>query len=220
MLVGLCGRSGSGKGYISKMFDENGIPSIDTDAVYREMTGPLTAADSSIEHATQKYEFSPCMTELIDRFGERIVAPDGSLNRRVMRDLVFGEDHAVLSDLNRITHRHILKKTEELAEELYESGHSIVLIDAPVLYESGFDKFCEAVVCVTAPENVIIERIMKRDGLPIEEARRRLAVQKPVSELEDLADYIINNVGERPELYKLVRECIAFLERLRAERYN
>lgn len=220
MLVGLCGRSGSGKGYISKMFDENGIPSIDTDAVYREMTGPLTAAYSSIEHAAQKYEFSPCMTELIDRFGERIVAPDGSLNRRVMRDLVFGEDHAALSDLNRITHRHILKKTEELAEELYESGHSIVLIDAPVLYESGFDKFCEAVVCVTAPENVIIERIMKRDGLPIEEARRRLAVQKPVSELEDLADYIINNIGERPELYKQVRECIAFLERLRAERYN
>lgn len=220
MLVGLCGRSGSGKGYIAKMFDENGIPSIDTDAVYRNMTGPLPSLSECSDSETHEPVFSPCMSELINRFGNQIISPDGSLNRKVMRNLVFGEDRAALSDLNRITHRHILKETVEMADSLYNSGSKIVLIDAPVLYESGFDKFCDAVVCVTAPEDIIVKRIMERDKLTSEEARRRLDAQKPVCELEALADYVITNVGERPELYKQVCDCIVFLKKLRAERYD
>ena len=210
MLVGLCGRSGSGKGYIAKMFAEYGIPSVDTDAVYREMTSP--ADDRSI--------LSPCMNELIGRFGEQILAPDLSLNRAVMRALVFGGDKEALADLNRITHRHILEKTQETAEQFFRDGFPIVLIDAPVLYESGFDRMCERVVCVTAPEDVIVSRIMKRDGLSGEDAKKRLASQKTREELEDRADYVIFNDDERPVLYERVKRCTESLRAIRDEHYE
>ena len=210
MLVGLCGRSGSGKGYIAKMFAEYGIPSVDTDAVYREMTSP--ADDRSM--------LSPCMNELIGRFGEQILAPDLSLNRAVMRTLVFGGDKEALADLNRITHRHILEKTQETAEQFFRDGFPIVLIDAPVLYESGFDRMCERVVCVTAPEDVIVSRIMKRDGLSGEDAKKRLASQKTREELEDRADYVIFNDDERPVLYERVKRCTESLRAIRDEHYE
>ncbi len=211
MLVGLCGRSGSGKGYIAKMFAEYGVPSIDTDAVYRGMTSPARSRDA----------LSDCMRELTEQFGERILARDYSLDRATMRTLVFGEENREnLADLNRITHRHILEKTRETAEQLYRDGYPIVLVDAPVLYESGFDRMCDRVVCVTAPESVIVERIVKRDGLSEEDARRRLASQKPVSELEERADYVISNDDERPVLYARVRDCIAKLTAARAELYE
>lgn len=210
MLVGLCGRSGSGKGYIAKMFAEYGIPSVDTDAVYREMTSP--AEDRSM--------LSPCMNELIARFGEQILSADLSLNRAVMRSLVFGGDREALADLNRITHRHILEKTQETAEQYFRDGSLIVLIDAPVLYESGFDRMCERVVCVTAPEDVIVSRIMKRDGLSEEDAKKRLASQKTREELEDRADYVIFNDDERPVLYERVKRCTESLHAVRDEHYE
>lgn len=210
MLVGLCGRSGSGKGYIAKMFAEYGIPSVDTDAVYRVMTSP--AEDRSM--------LSPCMNELIARFGEQILSADLSLNRAVMRSLVFGGDREALADLNRITHRHILEKTQETAEQYFRDGSPIVLIDAPVLYESGFDRMCERVVCVTAPEDVIVSRIMKRDGLSEEDAKKRLASQKTREELEDRADYVIFNDDERPVLYERVKRCTESLHAVRAEHYE
>ena len=210
MLVGLCGRSGSGKGYIAKMFAEYGIPSVDTDAVYRDMTSPVP----------DRTGLSPCMTELVARFGEQILADDLSLNRPVMRNLVFGGDRDALADLNRITHRHILEKTQSMADQLFGDGFPIVLIDAPVLFESGFDRMCDCVVCVTAPEDVIVSRIVRRDGLSEADAKRRLASQKSREELEGRADFVISNDDERPVLYERVKRCTESLQALRAERYE
>ena len=199
MLVGLCGRSGSGKGYIAKMFANSGIPSIDTDRVYRDITGPSG-------------ELSPCMKDLKERFGEAVVSHDGSLNRVVMRDLVFGPDsEEALKDLNRITHAHILERTMVEVDHLQENGADIILIDAPLLYESGFDKMCSAVVCVTAPEELLIERIMKRDNISREDAERRLRTQKNASELAERADYIIENNAEKDFLQGRVDRIIAEL---------
>lgn len=194
MLVGLCGRSGSGKGYVSELFAEIGIPSIDTDAVYRDMTG-----------ATE--ELSPCMKELVERFGEKILAVDNSLNRAVMRELVFTGDTQALADLNHITHHHILKKTLEIADNLADNGAKIILIDAPLLFESGFDSMCASSICVTAPESTVIRRIIRRDGISEEDARRRLATQKSVTELTEKADFIIVNDCEREILAQRISEC-------------
>lgn len=212
MSVGLCGRSGAGKGYIGKMFAERGIPSIDTDAVYRKMTSPV--CDVS--------RLSPCMLELVGRFGERVLSPDLSLNRPVMRQIVFGEtaEDGALDDLNRITHRHILTETKRESDRLYKCGYPIVLIDAPVLFESGFDKMCECVICVSAPEDVLVKRICNRDNLSEEDARRRLASQKSVHELEERADFVIYNDDTRPVLYERVDRCVERLRELYAENYE
>ena len=207
MLVGLCGRSGSGKGYVSRMFKLCGIPSIDTDAVYCEMTS-----------ATE--QLSPCMKELVERFGEQILSDDNSLNRVVMRSLVFGEDKEALSDLNTITHKHILTRTEEIASELYNDGAKIVLIDAPVLYESGFDAKCEAVVCVTAPEETVISRIMERDGISREAAMARLKTQISADSLAARADFVIANDCEKDELISRVKNCADRLYDIYNENYT
>ncbi len=208
MRVGLCGRSGAGKGYVSALFAELGIPSVDTDAVYRCLTAP-------------EPEPSPCMRALAERFGEAVIAPDNSLNRPLMRALVFGEENAAnLRDLNAISHRFILDETLRTADELYEAGCPVVLVDAPLLFESGFDRYCECTVCVTAPEEVLICRIMRRDGISREDAERRLASQIGSEELEQRADFVIRNDCGKEELLRRVGLTADGLFRIRGKRYE
>ena len=184
--IGLCGRSGSGKGYVSGVFAALGVPAIDTDAVYRRLSGPADVP-------------SACMQELSRAFGERILNPDNSLNRRAMAAIVFAADGAeARNTLNRITHAHILRETRRLAERYAKEGYRFVLIDAPLLFESGFDEFCRYTVCVTAPDSICIERIMSRDGVTEEEARRRLSAQIPLEELTRRCDYTVVNDGTVP----------------------
>lgn len=186
MWIGLCGRSGSGKGYVSSIFAELGIPSIDTDAVYRRLSGPSS-------------EPSACMRELAEAFGEQILNPDNSLNRSAMANTVFAPNGTeARAKLNRITHAHILRETRLLAQRYAEDGHRLVLIDAPLLFESGFDRMCRSTVCVTAPDAVCVERIMNRDGVTEEEACRRLSAQIRAEELIRRCDHVIINDGNAP----------------------
>lgn len=202
VLVGLCGGSGAGKGYVSAKFKEYGIPAIDTDAVYRELTGPSD-------------EISDCMNALTERFGDSIRAADNSLNRAEMRKLVFGEENKKnLDELNRITHRYILEKTMSIANELFANGCDIVLIDAPLLFESGFDKLCEKNICVIADEGTRIKRIIARDNISEEDAKRRIASQITSEKLVSLADYTINNDTSEDALDKQIESCVRELEKL------
>ena len=194
--IGLCGRSGSGKGYVSDVFAALGVPAIDTDAVYRDLSGPADVP-------------SACMQELSRAFGEKILNPDHSLNRRAMAAIVFAADGAeARNTLNRITHAHILRETRRLAERYAKEGYRFVLIDAPLLFESGFDEFCRYTVCVTAPDSICIERIMSRDGVTEEEARRRLSAQIPLEELTRRCDYTVVNDGTvpvRPQVEQIIQ---------------
>lgn len=202
MLVGLCGGSGAGKGYVAELFLERGIPSIDTDAVYRNLTAPAS-------------EPSECMKALCCHFGNIVLSEDNSLNRAEMRRLVFGEENKEnLKALNRISHKFILEKTLSLAEEYENNGFGIVLIDAPVLYESGFDKLCEKVICVTADEKVRIRRIVRRDKITEEAAKERIISQTSAKEAEEKADYVIENNGNDAEMIPKIDDCVADLKKL------
>lgn len=201
MLVGLCGGSGSGKGYVSAVFRKFGIPSIDTDAVYRNLTSPAEKP-------------SECMEALRSRFGASVVADDNSLNRVAMRSLVFGEENRHnLDDLNKITHRFILQKTNDIANELFSDGYDVVLIDAPLLYESGFDKLCVKNICVTADKETRIQRIMKRDNITREAAEKRINSQLSQSDVEKRSDYVIHNDTTDEELEKRIFEVADELKR-------
>lgn len=186
--IGLCGRSGAGKGTVSELFARFGIPSIDTDKVYREMTSAAPSVDC----------LSPCMRELVENFSAKLLRDDFSLDRAALADIVFapgGEESLKL--LNSITHRHILSRTDELISDFVENGARAVIIDAPLLFESGYDRYCDCIVAVDAPEDVLVERIVKRDGISLDAAKRRLASQMEFRELERRADFIIlNNCGK------------------------
>ena len=193
-VIGLCGGSGSGKGAVSLIFSECGIPFIDTDRVYREMT----SGDSE------------CLRELRAAFGDGIVASDGSLDRRRLAELVFSGDdaNARRSLLNSIAHKHILDETRRRIKAF---GARTVVVDAPLLFESGFDKECDFIVAVIADREVRIERIMRRDGIDRSAATARIASQLSDGELIKRADAVIENNGELSALRASVTGLCAAL---------
>ncbi len=185
-IIGLCGRSGSGKGYVCEHFLAQGIPSVDTDAVYRDL---LSKKDDNGRSST-------CLCELVAEFGDGILGENGLLDRRSLSLIVFAEgDEDKLKRLNEIAHKHILSDTLRLIDDYSQKGFKAVIIDAPVLFESGFDAICDLTLCVTAPEDVLVKRICKRDGRTEREALMRLANQKSSSELWSLCDAVIVNDG-------------------------
>ena len=175
-VIGLCGGSGSGKGAVSGIFAEIGIPSIDTDAVYREMT----------------LSDSPCMRELRGEFGDEVVNSQGGLDRARLASIVFN-DPSRLIKLNKIAHSFILDETRRRLAEYRNEGFPAAIVDAPVLFESGFDSECDEIICVLADRDVRTIRIMSRDGITRDAAEKRIASQMPDEILISKCDYVIYN---------------------------
>ena len=191
-VIGLCGGSGSGKGAVSSLFGTYGIPAIDTDAVYHDITSRP----------------SPCLDALASEFGVRIVK-DGALDRAALREIVFfsPDSAAKLKKLNAITHKYIIAETEKIISAYEKRSVPGVIIDAPLLFESGLDKRCDTVIAVVANREVRIARIMLRDGITLEAARARIDAQMPDTRLAEMADVVIRNDGTLDELKSAVRNA-------------
>lgn len=179
IIIGLCGGSGSGKGSVCKIFSEFGIPCIDTDAVYREITSAP----------------GECLTALQNEFGIEIITESGALNRKKLASIVFsGEDSKLrLERLNEITHKYILDETKRRLDNYRTMGDAAAIVDAPVLFESGFDRECDVIVLVVAERELRITRIMSRDGITRKEAEQRINSQISDDELMLRCDYMIRN---------------------------
>lgn len=181
-IIGLCGGSGSGKGTVAKMFSEFNISSIDTDKVYHMLTSGK----------------SPCLDALVSEFGKEILSEDGSLNRKKLAQIVFsGEDSENKRlILNRISHRFVLDKTREMLADFKKQGIPAAIVDAPLLFESGFDAECDVVIAVTADEDIRVARIAERDGITADSARARIKTQLSDEYLIEHSDYVIDNSGK------------------------
>ncbi|MBR6918141.1 MAG: dephospho-CoA kinase [Clostridia bacterium] len=181
--VGICGRSGSGKSYISELFSRRGGYHVDTDKVYHELLEPKDGA------------LSECASSLSKNFGDDIL--DGvRIDRKILADIVFSNKDK-LGQLNRITHAYILDETKR---QIASCGAAFAVIDAPLLFESGFNRLCDLTVCVVADEATCIRRICERDGVGVDDAKRRLECQISASELVRMCDYVIDNSdGASPE---------------------
>ena len=175
-VIGLCGGSGSGKGAVSSIFAEIGIPSIDTDAVYREMT----------------LSDSPCMRALAAEFGDEVVNSLGGLDRARLASIVFN-DPSRLEKLNKIAHSFILDETRRRLAAYKDEGLSAAIVDAPVLFESGFYNECDEIICVVADREIRTGRIMSRDGITRDAAEKRIASQMPDEILISKCDHVIYN---------------------------
>lgn len=191
-IIGLCGGSGSGKGAVCSAFMKLGIPCIDTDAVYRE----LTASDS------------PCLQALKDEFGGDIISSDGSLDRKKLASLVFFGDDADSKrlKLNEITHKFILDECRKRIQTYKKEGKALAVIDAPLLFESGFDRECDILVCVIADRDIRIKRIMSRDGISEQEASRRIDSQLDDKVLASKCHYVIQNNSDISSLTSAVNK--------------
>ena len=188
-IIGLCGGSGVGKGYVGKMFSELGITVIDTDAVYHELTS----------HS------SPCLDEIRLAFGETVINASGELDRAALSKIVFSdkERHKLLGD---ITYRHILSRVRSIIGELSAQGQICVIVDAPMLFESGFDKECDIILGVVASDSVRIKRIIERDGITDERAAMRISNQLSCDAIRKKCDFIIENNGDTESLKRQIVE--------------
>ena len=114
--------------------------------------------------------------------------------------------------LNRITHKAILQLLKNRLKELEAAGQSLVVVDAPTLFESGADRLCGAVVSVTAPEAFRLERILARDHLEPEAAKRRMDAQKEEAYYTERSDYILVNDGSVKDLEEKARQLARHLQ--------
>lgn len=173
MIIGITGGSGSGKSSLAGLMQSEDALLIDADIIAREV----------VEKGM------PALLEIVNTFGEDILMPDGSLNRKKLGAIVFGDKQRLLL-LNQITHKYI---TERILDIINTKGYKSYIIDAAILIESEMYKSCDVVVVVTADEKVRINRIMERDGLSKTEAAKRVASQTAQEELIKKADYVIEN---------------------------
>ncbi len=180
LIIGLTGSSGAGKSIIASLFARHGVPSIDTDAVYHDLILPPSA----------------CLDELVARFGSAILTAGGTLDRAVLAARVFAAGHeAERHDLNRITHRHVLAEVRRRLIAYEARGYAAVLVDAPQLFESGFDAECDRILSVLAPRALRLSRIMERDGLDEARAAARLDAQHDDDFFRAHSDAVVVNDG-------------------------
>ena len=161
-VVGLCGQSGAGKGLVCAFFSELNIKCIDTDRVYHD----IISTDSE------------CARELVAFFGCSISANPG-INRKELARVAFISNE-YLEKLNEITHKHILNDVRTQIHKIKsENRYDGIIIDAPLLFESGFDAECDATIAVISSDDNKLARIMERDGIDEAAADLRIKAGKP-----------------------------------------
>jgi dephospho-CoA kinase len=180
MNIGLTGGIASGKSTVSDMLVKRGALLIDADRVAREVVEPG----------------SPVLQKVVERFGSDVLLPDGALNRKKLGEIVFGNPQA-LQDLQNIMHPSIRELMSERLEQ-YELLHpdKLVVVDVPLLYESGLESMYDAVVVVYVPRAVQLERLIVRDGLTPVEAEQRLNAQMDIEYKKARANIVIDNQGD------------------------
>ncbi len=190
MIIGLTGKTGSGKSTVSKMLKDMGFFICDADKVARQV----------VEKG------SPLLEKLKIEFGEEVINPDGTLNRPKLAEKGFATRETT-EKLNSLMHPAILEKSFDEMRTALSSGYKVAIYDAAALYESKADKLCDVTVCVCAPDNVRFDRIIKRDGLTREKALERMNAQRPDSYYSEKADFIIDNSPDK-DLTEQVKELV------------
>jgi dephospho-CoA kinase len=197
LLVGLTGGIATGKSTVSAMFAHLGARIIDADLLAREVVAPGQRA-----HA-----------EIVQAFGPEVLQDDGYLDRKRLGAIIFA-DADKRKRLEQITHPAIRARQQRILSVYEEEAfEGVVIWDAALLLESGSATGMDRVVVVFVDPATELSRLMARDGLGEEEARRRIASQMPVAEKAKLAEYVIDNSGSRAETEHQVREVYRALLR-------
>ena len=201
VVIGLPGQTGAGKSTVGESLLRRGMAWVDADAIAHDV------ADNE----------KVCLADLALEFTIDILNVDGTLNRKKLADIVFHDK----AKLNEIIFPYIIRAIEAELVRLQEEGHRYIVLDAPTLFESGCDRYCDVIISVVADEQLRLQRIMSRDGLTYAEAEARIQAQHRESYYVRRSDFVIENndtvdslclklaevmtrieTGERPRLYR------------------
>ena len=189
-LIGLTGGFSTGKSTVARILRSYGDRVIDADRISHGLLKPG----------------SKIYKKVIRLFGKRIVTERGNIDRRKLSGIVFG-DKRKLSRFNKIMHPEILQRIQEAVKG---AGSGIVVVDAPLLMETGLNKSVDLVVVVKASKKNQLERARKRTGLSRPQIIARIRAQMPLKEKLRNADFVIDNNGTVSD----TRKQVALIRRL------
>lgn len=188
--IGITGGIGSGKTMAAKICKDYGIEVIDAD----EISKSLTVAGGK------------AMPEIAQAFGRKIIAADGSLNRKAMSDMVF-KNKKSLDVLSSIVHKYVIAEIYSKVEEYKQKKYKVIVIDAPIPVKNGFLDVCDQVWLVWTDDDIRIKRLALR-GMAADEAKRRILCQMTREEYEAVADKVIMNNDTVAELEVNVKTAL------------
>ena len=193
-VIGVTGSSGSGKSTLTGILaEELKAKTIYADEVVKQMQ----------KTGTEYYK------KIVETFGRQILDKNNELNRSLLASIIFSDEEA-RNKINELTKIYVL---EEIRKQIKESTNEIVIIDAPILIESGLNKDCDIVIAVICDRQTQIDRICKRDKIKGNEAIQRLDSQKSNKYYEKYADYVVeNNGGEYDKFVGRIRNSLQKLQ--------
>jgi len=188
-VVGLTGGIASGKSTVSKMFRQLGAKIVDADTIARRIVKPG----------------KPALAEIASTFGAEMIRSDGSLDRARLGRLVFS-DPARLAQLDKITHPRIAASARRSINRYRRNGAPLVVYDAALIVEKGWQKGLDGLVVVSVPEPVQLQRLQQRDGISTEQALQRIRSQLPLAAKVKVADHVVDNGGSLDQTRRQVEQ--------------
>lgn len=186
-IIGVTGSSGAGKDTLCEILENKyNAEIVDADKIARKLSKKGTMYLKSI----------------VDCFGSNIINRQGELNRKKLASIIF-EDEKKREELNRLTFIYVV---DEIKRQINKLKKDIIVVNAPLLFESNLNQICDFVIAIIADKDVQIERIMKRDGLSKEEAEKRINMQNTNEFFEENADYIIYNKESLKDIEKQLKK--------------
>ena len=193
-ILGLTGPSGSGKTLFSRFLGSRGYPCINADELYHSMLVPPSALLDSIRA----------------EFGDSFFDENGELDRKALGRLVFSSKES-LERLNATVLPAVIEKIRAIAKYYEQNGAKILIIDAPTLFEAGYDKSCDMTVSILAPTSLRVERISERDEISTSDALLRTQAQKDDSFYYERSDRVIVNDADEEALKRQAEALICEL---------
>jgi len=194
--AGLTGNVASGKSSVARVWERLGAEVVDADELARRAVQPGSRA----------------LRRITERFGDDVLAEDGSLDRDAMRRRVFSDPDA-RRELESIVHPEVARLRAEEEARLRRQGARIVVHSIPLLFEVGLTEEFDAIVLVDAPADMRVERLVRDRGLDEDEAWAVVRAQMPAAEKRERADRVIDNDGSLEELERKARAVWRELER-------
>jgi dephospho-CoA kinase len=193
--IGITGGIGSGKTTVCRIFESMGIPVYYAD----DWAKWLIMHDHTLKQG------------MVVLFGPDVYGPDGSYNRQLVSKIVFSNPEKRLA-INALVHPAVLRHGEHWHAENAAKGVPYTLKEAALMIESGSYKALDALIVVTAPEDIRIARVAVRDGLPEEQVWARISAQLSESELLAYADFWVQNDGEQaliPQVWAIHQKLLS-----------
>ncbi|MCY9806962.1 dephospho-CoA kinase [Lentilactobacillus senioris] len=188
-IIGLTGGIATGKSLVSSFLSQQAIPIIDADQITKRVEAKDTVG----------------LAAIVAEFGKDMLQSDGQLNRKALGRIVFSDKEQLkllVRTIDPFIRQQIVKEVQELKE------HSLIVLDAPTLFENGYQQLVDEILMVSCTANIQLQRLMQRNNLSIVQANQRIQAQWPVEVKQQLADYVIYNSETKQKTYQQVADWL------------